>query len=158
MDICQPPDDCYYRTYTFPSFMHQPRFDFDHVGYPALLYNEDGIDRLATWTGSEWRIETVGFAPGDLAFDPATGDATIASYVPSAPGQKAGLVFYRRTGVTSDPWPAESVVRGTARRRSCVSTPWVSSRRSSTGRRAVGSKRDRCGWPSDKTGSGRFRT
>jgi len=115
VDVCRPPEDCYYRTYTLPSYMHKPRFDFDRDGYPALLYEKDGIYKLATSTGSGWQIETVGSLAGDLAFDPANGDATMASYLPSAPGQKAGLVFYRRNGATSDPWKAESVARGTAK-------------------------------------------
>ena len=68
-------------------------------------------DRLATWTGNEWLIETLGCPLGDLAFDPASGEATVASIVPSTSNQKVvnSLVFYRRTGTTSEPWQAETI-------------------------------------------------
>jgi len=95
-----------------------PQLDFDPAGNPTLFYVlNGGVGRLATWTGSGWLFEPVGaaFAPdpgyaSDLGFDPASGQATIATLVPA--GSKKSLKFYRRAGATADPWAAETVTTG----------------------------------------------
>lgn len=113
VDVCRAGEGC--------TNVSPPRFDFDPAGNPVMLYLkylESPVPELATWTGSGWQIETVGAAIDtgnwayDIGFDPASGEAAIASAVPSAAGQKAGLNFYRRTGATSEPWEAERVATG----------------------------------------------
>jgi hypothetical protein len=111
-DPCQPTDAC------AGAFGGYPQVDFDPAGNPVLLYAKDGLGRLATWTGGGWLVESAGVPIGsengtfDLGFDPASGQAAVASPVPK--GSKIFLTYFRRTGATSDPWAAETVLAGNA--------------------------------------------
>jgi hypothetical protein len=99
--------------------MGWPRLAFDSNGNPALLYNKGNDPTLATWIGGtwptdgSWQFEIAPAGDGgngavDLAFDPATGEPAIASYVPSLSATK----FYRRTAGT---WQSETVATGFVR-------------------------------------------
>lgn len=89
------------------------RLDLDGHDDPAMLYLRGSVPKLGRWAGTAWSYETTPEVDGgnwafDLAFDPFSGEAAIASYVPSA----AALKFYRRTGAG---WNTETIDAGFVR-------------------------------------------
>jgi hypothetical protein len=115
VDFCRPSESCWGH-----AARDNPRFDFDAAGNPVVFFTKDGVGELASWTGSGWQPESLPQSVTidlsnwvyDFAFDRVSGQATIASAVP---GNRTALKFYRRTGATSDPWPAEIVATGDVR-------------------------------------------
>lgn len=95
------------------------RLAFDGQGNPAILYNRGSVPTLATWTGGSWptagrwQFETApahdgGNGARDFAYDPVTGEPTIASYDSSVSAVK----FYRKR---EGSWLSETVDSGFVR-------------------------------------------
>ena len=95
------------------------RLAFDGQGNPAILYNRGSVPTLATWTGGSWptagrwQFETApahdgGNGARDFAFDPVSGEPTIASYDSNV----SALKFYRKRDGS---WLSETVDSGFVR-------------------------------------------
>lgn len=111
VDACPP-------TSTTCSLLPPPRLDLDPAGQPAVFYVKQRVPILGSFSGGSWALETLPIAIDndywayDFAFDPANGQATVASAVPNTNPSKSQLRFYRRTGAT---WTAETVGLGLMR-------------------------------------------
>lgn len=99
--------------------MGTPRLEFDAIGNPVMLYRKKNDLMLATWTGGTWPASGTwqfeitpavdgGNAAFDVAFDPSTGEPTIASFLPSL----SALKFFRRVAGV---WQSETIDTGFVR-------------------------------------------
>ncbi len=93
-----------------------PRLDLDPAGQPGVLYVKQGVPMLAKQSGGTWTTQTLPIAIDtgnyayDFAFDPASGEALVASLAPNV--VKSPLRFYRRSAMG---WTTETVAQGAIR-------------------------------------------